>query len=543
MSGSQLTAAHSAGYVAAWPYKTGSGYTNTNVPTMPVKIVVGCTNPANFALTSPANSSSQTAGTTSATLQWQTSSAATSYDVYFGTSSSPPLVGNQSGTSRSVTVSDGQTYYWKVVAKNSCGSTASSSNVWSFTVANPQTQGAGTIFLTGGTLAGQSLSASNWQVTVQPGAAISGTVQGQTTNTMGSNAVAPFGYTWTWGNRQSSIVTVNSWINTGATSFSVPISLTAPSSPGTYYILFGFNGEYDMTQVLSCTNWASGDPVWNDGNDYFDMSGSQLTAAHSAGYVAAWPYKTGSGYTNTNVPTMPVKIVVAGNQFAYSYWLPVASHAAGANNSQWQTDLGLLNAGGTSANGEIRFYGSGGVLSAPTTVPAGVQWIFSDVVSQVSGSGNGAVEVRSDQPLDVTSRTYNLVASGANCFPNGTQGQDYPAYTAQQGLSSGQSARLPQLTESAYYRTNIGLTNAGTETASVTVELHDGSGVVLTSYTVSLALGENKQENRPFAMKAGQANMSRGWAKVTVNSGSGVIAYASIVDNITNDPTTVVMIR
>ena len=37
--------------------------------------------------------------------------------------------------------------------------------------------------------------------------------------------------------------------------------------------------------------------------------------------------------------------------------------------------------------------------------------------------------------------------------------------------------------------------------------------------------------------------LSRGWAKVTVDSGSGVIAYASVVDNITNDPTTVVMLR
>ena|GEM_PF-6029249 len=38
-------------------------------------------------------------------------------------------------------------------------------------------------------------------------------------------------------------------------------------------------------------------------------------------------------------------------------------------------------------------------------------------------------------------------------------------------------------------------------------------------------------------------NLSRGYAKVTVVSGSGVMALASVVDNVTNDPTTVRMVR
>ena len=226
-----------------------------------------------------------------------------------------------------------------------------------------------------------------------------------------------------------------------------------------------------------------------------------------------------------------------------SVWIPVASHISGANYSQWRTDLGLLNTATVTANVLITFYGSDGVASNTAFVPAGAQSILADVVTQVGSSGNGALEVRSDQAVDVTSRTYNLVPESAVCYPNGTQGQDYPAYTVLQGLWAGESARLPQLAENASFRTNIGLTNAGTETASVTVELHDGSGALLTTYTVTLAPGENRQENRPFAKKAAQSNMSRGWAKVTVNSGSGVIAYASVVDNITNDPTTVPMMR
>jgi hypothetical protein len=59
-------------------------------------------------------------------LSWNASSGATSYDVYFGTSPTPPLVTNVSTT----TYSPGMlvaatTYYWRIVAKNSGGTGAS----------------------------------------------------------------------------------------------------------------------------------------------------------------------------------------------------------------------------------------------------------------------------------------------------------------------------------------------------------------------------------------------------------------------------------
>ncbi|MFN7933200.1 MAG: DUF4091 domain-containing protein [Bryobacteraceae bacterium] len=64
-------------------------------------------------------------------LQWAPSTNATSYDVYFGSSTSPALAGTLAGTSYSPgTLSGNSTYYWKVVAKNTTGSTTSA--VWSF---------------------------------------------------------------------------------------------------------------------------------------------------------------------------------------------------------------------------------------------------------------------------------------------------------------------------------------------------------------------------------------------------------------------------
>jgi hypothetical protein len=227
----------------------------------------------------------------------------------------------------------------------------------------------------------------------------------------------------------------------------------------------------------------------------------------------------------------------------FSAWVPVAAHNPGLKQSQWRSDLGLLNTGSVTAHVQAKFFGSGGVVSNTTYISPGVQSVLTDVVAQLGGSGQGALEILSDQPLKVTSRTYNQVSSDASCLPNGTQGQDYPAVVASNGLSAGQIAYLPGLTENASYRSNIGLVNVGSGAATVLVELYNGAGTKLTDYTVSLAAGQWAQETQPFLNKAGQTAMDRGYAKITVQSGSGVFGFASVVDNLTNDPTTVAMQR
>jgi len=224
-------------------------------------------------------------------------------------------------------------------------------------------------------------------------------------------------------------------------------------------------------------------------------------------------------------------------------WVPVASHNSGLNQSQWRSDLGLLNTGSVTANVDISFYGSGGVVSNTAYVPAGAQSILTDVVGQIGGSGSGAIQVLSDQPLKVTARSYNQVSSTASCYAGGTQGQDYPVLTASGGLSAGQSAYLAGLTENASYHCNIGVVDVGSGAATVLVELYDGAGNKLTSYTVGLTEGQWAQVTQPFKNVAGQTAMDRGYAKITVQSGLGVFGFASVIDNITNDPTTVTMQR
>lgn len=67
-------------------------------------------------------------------LSWSPGSSGgipTSYDVYFGTSSNPPLVINQTGTTYAPNCSPGTTYYWKIEPRNSAG-IAINCPIWSF---------------------------------------------------------------------------------------------------------------------------------------------------------------------------------------------------------------------------------------------------------------------------------------------------------------------------------------------------------------------------------------------------------------------------
>jgi hypothetical protein len=72
---------------------------------------------------------------TSVTLSWLPAGGATSYDVFFGTTSNPPAFRtNLSGTSVSANkLVAGVTYFWRVVSKNSAGQV--SGQVWRFTTA------------------------------------------------------------------------------------------------------------------------------------------------------------------------------------------------------------------------------------------------------------------------------------------------------------------------------------------------------------------------------------------------------------------------
>jgi uncharacterized repeat protein (TIGR01451 family) len=324
---------------------------------------------------------------------------------------------------------------------------------------------------------------------------------------------------------------------TVSTTFTVPVPLaivtTSPLPTGKVGVVYS---------VQFAATGGTGGYTWN-----IPHGAASSLSLSPGGLLSGTPNASGDfgfgvSVTDSNNDSVEGQFSVhidPADSYSYIVWIPVASHANGLSNSRWRTDLGLLNTGATTANVQLKFFGTTGVVTGTTSVAPGAQSILADVVGQLPASNSGALEVLSDQPLRVTSRTYNQVASAAACYPNGTQGQGYPAVLASDGLVAGAAAYLPGLTENTAYRCNIGLLNAGTTAATVLVELFDGAGAKLTQYTVTLTVGGWAQVTQPFKTKAGQTAMDRGYAKFTVQTGSGVFGFASVLDNITNDPTTV----
>jgi len=229
-------------------------------------------------------------------------------------------------------------------------------------------------------------------------------------------------------------------------------------------------------------------------------------------------------------------ITIGGSSATYNrgYWVPAAAHGAGSMGSQWRTDLGIHNPGDSSTEVRVDFHDGAAVHSLSRTLGPSATSLLEDVIGMYNLDASGALEILAEDDIFVTSRTYNQ--SGSGSFGQYLDGVD-PA----SALSSGQSAELPQLREDSSFRTNIGLLNTSGAGATVEVGLYDGSGALLRTFTRSLSPGVLKQENRPYWALANRSDIDRGSARVTVTSGAGVVAYASVIDNRTQDPTTIPM--
>jgi Subtilase family len=342
--------------------------------------------------------------------------------------------------------------------------------------------------------------------------------------------------------------------NSGCTAPGVPggvqASASSVSAGQSYSILWTAAASADGYEVQEATS-----PSFS-GASTFTTTATSRSFSHSPSVTTVYYYRVRATRTcnaqSAWAGNLAVTVSVSGSGGLYEYWFPVVASVAGSGGSYFYSDVATLNVGTSAATIEFRYFGPNGVATAQSNTPivVGGQGIFRDVVGQLQEQGTkGMMEVVSPQPLRVTSRTYNQLSAGnaLGLAANTSFGQAIEAYASAQALAAGQSAYLPGLSETAQYRTNIAVANSGTTSATVTVTLYSGSGAALTSYTVTLAAGELKQETEPFLLRAGQSNLESGWAEVTVVSGSGVIAYASVLDNVAtggqkpSDPTTVSM--
>jgi len=213
------------------------------------------------------------------------------------------------------------------------------------------------------------------------------------------------------------------------------------------------------------------------------------------------------------------------------YLIPASAHASGLAGTSWVSDVVLYNEGSSTASVNLYYlegnHDHSGVSGKRISVPAGTSVKLGDVVGSTFGgsSSSGALYVGSDQPLLITSRTYNNASSG-------TYGQFIAGMPLGDAVGTNQTVRLIQLTRDSSYRTNIGFANASDRTITVQVKLYrsNGSYIATRSYTI---------QPYGFYQKTDiiGTDVSDAYALISSSTaGAKFFTYASVIDNRTGDP-------
>lgn len=241
----------------------------------------------------------------------------------------------------------------------------------------------------------------------------------------------------------------------------------------------------------------------------------------------------------TNIPLDLTEEGSADGSIVCERTVPSVGHAPGAYGSVWRSDVAVVNATTAEASVEFRYVPTDG--SAPLTkterVAPGIRG-FGDIVVSLFGfdeesSSSGALHLRSDTPLVISSRTFNVADEG-------TFGAHLGGISVAGGMTPAHRGVIPQVKRGVAVRTNVGLTNLAASPATVGVSLYAADGSMLGGETpVSVPPWGLVQINDVFAA-CGTGDAPIAWVRIDVKTeGGAVFAFASVVDNRTGDPTIV----
>jgi hypothetical protein len=280
-------------------------------------------------------------------------------------------------------------------------------------------------------------------------------------------------------------------------------------------------------------------------------------SAPGAGNRVALDTKPASSTTVSVNLVQPVSPTAKSGPPPDALIIPAVAHADGIN-SKFQSDIRVTNSSAQPMKYQVTFVptGDAGITQGKQTtvdIDPGRTIALDDVLQSWFGdtATTGTLEVR---PLTVTptssttalpnglanlltfasSRTYNTTA-------NGTFGQYIPAipFAAFVGRGADPSKStilsLQQIAQSPAFRTNLGIVEGSGDPASVLISVYGSNGQKLTEFTQELKGGQHVQLNSILAQKKVEVTDGRIEVKVVSPVGK-VTAYASVLDNLTNDP-------
>jgi hypothetical protein len=216
---------------------------------------------------------------------------------------------------------------------------------------------------------------------------------------------------------------------------------------------------------------------------------------------------------------------------------PAAASGPGLEDTFWSSRAYLLNPTDETLYIDLVFRpGDERMTDQPDAgyeVPPRSQRVIPNLVTATGAEGSGGVNLRtSDRGLVAVSRTF---ASGSA----GTYGQFIGGWDHGEALSGDRRYVLAGLAGNDGFHTNVGVLNLGDENLAVDVTLFSSEGVHLGTKRLNAVPGGFKQVVS-LIDKLTDENVMGGYATLAAtDGGASFLAYASVVDDASHDPTLV----
>jgi PKD repeat protein len=237
---------------------------------------------------------------------------------------------------------------------------------------------------------------------------------------------------------------------------------------------------------------------------------------------------------------------VVGRSISADVVIPSSAYSRGLGNAEFRSDVRVFNPTSSAIAYTPVLYDqrSGQTFTAPLqTIPPRAQQSFDNILGTLFGrtiddASFGPIRFQTSGAIVVSSsvNNYNACGNGA------VSGQWLPGLDASAALNAGTLVQLASSVDlGSGYRTNVVFTNPGTQPATVTAKVRKGDGTQISSATLD-PLGANGFIQignwGSFPGVAGTADTNL-WLEFT--SDQPVLAFASVINNLSGDPFAIVM--
>lgn len=221
--------------------------------------------------------------------------------------------------------------------------------------------------------------------------------------------------------------------------------------------------------------------------------------------------------------------------------------------SQWRTTVWIHNPSPTQPATVDLFFLERRVNTNPesrrVTVNPGETREFTDLFKDTFGFAEtdvkfGALRFLANREVAVSGRIFdsNVTVVGKEGLGAGGAGQFFAGTPSALALPVGRSTNIVGLAQSTNFRANLFVLETTGNSVTFQVKRMDGNGNELGSFTDTIGGYEARQYNEVLRTRFGTTNATNQRLAITVTSGTGaLLAGASVIDNRTGDPSTLVM--